>query len=863
MAIKVNGNTVITDQEKGQFKTANPGAYTTAQRDSTLSPSTGDMIFNTDEGKLQVFNGQSWIDGGGQPVDETIPQINTVTLSETAGEARFTDKDFDINIDMVTQGVPVSDKAVKGKLTVVQTNYASTDPVTSNTGSSSENSSSTDYKETYLNSLTKDTYGPGRWLIIKNPGDPNYKLRAYLNYSSSYWYEYDVPTDDSTQSLSQNNWNQRRSLYTNTSSMKMLEVVYDNEGYSRWITCMYNGYNYYGGCVDSQGVDSSFAYGPGNAFYDKHGQLWGDFAYYNYSGNYHFGTNRFENALVRYPKSKADTMTTNYDWERDGYPESKNFTNGYYSCSTYIEPRDQVIQVGHYNNKIGWRYHDALGDLDGANYGTNYPDTWTHTSPMGYTIYPTKVIYLKGLNKTFVFGGNGGNSSWYCGVIDNSTNTWYAHDSINAQSSQYIACPRVLNYPDSEHPDRIWIAKRSSTAAWNGYTYWVYSDDAGYTWTNYKYWSASYETEYFWGDGAILHGSFYSYYMNTSDGNGSSYYLKATSSDIHQNKLTLATGKNISSFTEGTPLYLLGKPRGAWYSGVVSYNNGTNQIYVNSNYYYKPGDILSSTLSQGQQETTAYLVIDSNGNVTNTNPVEQDYVLLGPGNQQKIHFNPVLENDLTPDEAFPTGTDLQVTIRAKNTAAESVKLSNKVVPIGLNPIKLQLAGRNMNSFTNWISDGGGNLDGTPDANANAAWRDQQYYVTKSAATYNIGFTGEATVGQERNFSLTFDAADLTNKVVVIGSQLYKSQYDSALIKIEASSTTPNVSIYSDGTNQNGIINYAVQTAHKFLIGAAMDTFTIDFKVTTTADEGQSTSAGSYQVLYYRLEDTSGNELSYT
>ena len=78
MSIKVQGQVVITDDKKGLFDKVNPGAYTTAQRDA-LTPAVGDIVYNSQDEELQVWNGVDWGSAGsgggsiGSPVDVLTP----------------------------------------------------------------------------------------------------------------------------------------------------------------------------------------------------------------------------------------------------------------------------------------------------------------------------------------------------------------------------------------------------------------------------------------------------------------------------------------------------------------------------------------------------------------------------------------------------------------------------------------------------------------------------------------------------------------------------------------------------------------------------------------------------------------------
>ena len=78
MSIKVQGQVVISDDKKGSFDQVNPGAYTTLERDA-LTPTVGDIVYNSQDEELQVWNGTEWGSAGsgsgsiGSPVEVLTP----------------------------------------------------------------------------------------------------------------------------------------------------------------------------------------------------------------------------------------------------------------------------------------------------------------------------------------------------------------------------------------------------------------------------------------------------------------------------------------------------------------------------------------------------------------------------------------------------------------------------------------------------------------------------------------------------------------------------------------------------------------------------------------------------------------------
>jgi len=96
MAIKINGATVITNSRRGVFKTVNPGAYSTANRPPGASE--GDVIYDTDEKNIFIYNGEEWVPGGGggegSLIAPTIPPFSgystqEVNLSDPDNKVQF------------------------------------------------------------------------------------------------------------------------------------------------------------------------------------------------------------------------------------------------------------------------------------------------------------------------------------------------------------------------------------------------------------------------------------------------------------------------------------------------------------------------------------------------------------------------------------------------------------------------------------------------------------------------------------------------------------------------------------------------------------------------------------------------------
>ena len=112
MAIKVQGEVVITDDKKGVFDQVNPGVYTTAERDA-LSPVIGDILFNSDDEELQVWDGTDWSSAGSGSGSGTIGKpVEVLTPVDGAGVGGA--KTYTAQTDVITS---IDQSFQYGKLT--------------------------------------------------------------------------------------------------------------------------------------------------------------------------------------------------------------------------------------------------------------------------------------------------------------------------------------------------------------------------------------------------------------------------------------------------------------------------------------------------------------------------------------------------------------------------------------------------------------------------------------------------------------------------------------------------------------------------------------------------------------------------
>lgn len=58
MALKISGDTVVDDTRRGTFQSVFPGQYATGAEPATAVA--GDILWDSTEKKLVVYNGTSW-----------------------------------------------------------------------------------------------------------------------------------------------------------------------------------------------------------------------------------------------------------------------------------------------------------------------------------------------------------------------------------------------------------------------------------------------------------------------------------------------------------------------------------------------------------------------------------------------------------------------------------------------------------------------------------------------------------------------------------------------------------------------------------------------------------------------------------
>jgi len=97
MSIKINGATTITNSRRGVFKSVNPGSYTTSNRPASANE--GDVIYDSDEKNIFIWNGTEWAGTGGGQINNLNPAIPPF-ISQSGPETTVTNSDGKVEFSL-------------------------------------------------------------------------------------------------------------------------------------------------------------------------------------------------------------------------------------------------------------------------------------------------------------------------------------------------------------------------------------------------------------------------------------------------------------------------------------------------------------------------------------------------------------------------------------------------------------------------------------------------------------------------------------------------------------------------------------------------------------------------------------------
>ena len=650
MAIKINGQTVVNDDKKGLFKQVNPGTYTTAERDA-LTAATGDIIYNSDESRLEFWDGSSW-QTLGLSTSLTAGIIDNLTLvdDDTTDNDRFTNSTFTATVTMVESGVPNATKGIKASVTALLDTpiplAESLDTVT--------NSVTTDEFNTPIQGTNPQTIITGSDyanypIFIDDPLYPRFQLiERHAGYGGTNKISQFIDIDSPFLTL----YNQ------------------NNQGTGDPDEAIFNYRD--GVCFSSFHGPESYtgviwvADDPSNTLISDTGHM------YCTDGN----------TIIKFIRSGNNLST-----------ELGTFTNGAYNSGTAGSPTYQPAQTPFTSHQEGFIFYDTVNsniviaaysssgtsiDVKTAAYTSTGNGTATMQSYVTNGSYGNNISRIRG---AYDFGVNG----QYL-IIETSDSTQiydlYKWNTVTQQLDRKGQLPQasndnriglaiyngVLYYSahgsniflslyKSNSDGALWTLLRSDQYSWN--------NQDGYQWYSY-------------GLAIGLNIKLFGLRVGSGSVTNRDWLLHIKVSD---QTATITTASNLSSWANTESIAKLGDEDNADYRGVIAninYSTGSFKLITAGE--WSVGDTVVSTTRTSSNSVTKYLTIDSVGNVTDLASSDPGYVDQGLGNTHTLSFPATFTSGDAPDTELPEGTSLQVQLRASNSSGTDTAISNAVTP---------------------------------------------------------------------------------------------------------------------------------------------------------------------------------------
>ena len=563
-----------------------------------------------DDPVLKSWNGTEWVEVGSSGASEFAPVISNVTLTEndTTGD-RFTSQTFDVDITMLREGEPFSQKGLKGEVTAEFSVHPNTEPIASNNVITYPNTQQTETgvgsEKSHTRVYVPNAQGGYSWYYIKQqqggneytyviqdsgPGTSN-GTQIYQSGSGGpeVWRPLVFPPTANTPNWyvvasDANFYNQKHLRMTKTPTGDWTTT---STGYSHSPPCQDPTTGYFGSLEISGWTGSG------------------------YRLHFNIGTTPFNSDIV-------DTLVTSY---------SKNEYFGVaYGNSRYV-----CLYRNHSNSEYYAYYYNSTGTSLG-NSGPNISAFGTSTLKF--------FKFVKDL--FFVHNSNG---------LHKSTDglTW---TTMSLPTSLSSVCDIKYNYSTNKY--QIYGQKSNNIYVFE-------SNNAGATWVQVKNYNAGYQLPYCtFGDSKIV------YYGKDNSGSFWEY-----SFPYNKQTLTLSgTGADYSDFNVGDSIRPVGQ-YGITYQGSINSISGTTIDISSDGYIYQAGDVVEAVNPTNSQTATRYLVIDATGAVSGTVGSDPGYASVGPNINQTLTFPATFDTGNSPDDELPVGTTFKVSAQATNSIGSS------------------------------------------------------------------------------------------------------------------------------------------------------------------------------------------------
>lgn len=572
-----------------------------------------------DDPVLKSWNGTEWVEVGSSTPSEISPVISNVTLTEndTTGD-RFTSQTFDVDITMLREGEPFSQKGLKGEVTAEFAQYPVYEPVASNAVTYASSNQSPAVNTSYYGGygFRPIAYGPINstqygfvWLNHNDSGDMG-KVNVKVSSNLSDWASGGA-------------------------------IVYQPNG------------SIYGLHTNAHGQYFPPATSGSNGYY---------IFYQSTNGLNHTSSQENKNALITVsPSGDISGLTSIY---RMGKTVEHNGKYYFLDHNLYARHSDtpisgdasevmagavssygkQAAPIGIANGYFVWFYWTGSSTLRSA----RLPVNWTAGQAPELT-----TIMTNDTNDISAYGVAGG----YFWLVKNRTifrssngQTWSNLGELgNTGAGQYYYISGLRENPDTGAAEFI--------VYYNGDTYLYSTINGGGSWQ--VIWQFNSYTP--------THIDFFNGQMILKK-HGSTRYLKAW--PWGGQTVTLeGQGADYSSLNVNDTVHPLNNYDANAY-GRISAISGNN-ITIDSGYIYQVGDVIEGFNAISSGVTSRYLVIDATGAVSGTVGSDPGYVEIGPNTSKTLTFPATFPSGNAPDAELPVGTTLKVSVQATNSIGSS------------------------------------------------------------------------------------------------------------------------------------------------------------------------------------------------
>ena len=564
----------------------------------------GDVIY--------TFDGDKWV-AAQQPI--TPPDVTSVALAEAAGNAnRFTSSQFTVTPTLANDGNPASAKDLKLKLGPVVTAQAASSAIT-NVGTAS-----------FADSVQPYTLNANNWQCVRWCGPPFncYVACADGGNTNLTWGK---STDGKT-------WTTHAATGFTTNITQFCYHPNHQRIYIAYATTLY-------GCdTDDFNFNESWSmpnlnsntFGWHNITYNPDDDsMWATWSHW---------------ANPSWAKSvPGGSVSQNSSWTTRGAT-----SNQFIQRSKYNRGNGSMTAIGVGNHPPSYNVGCLVRNPTDSNWSNQAMNSIINVTYSNY--------HHLGVIDRYVFVGDSSKNIYVSNSNNPGSTDWTSYDAANIDSNITQLRMQCGEYVDTLGIFVFFGAASHSVHGWIGAALWTTN---GTTWNiNYTATNTLYQwSDCFWDDDN-------SRMVLVANSAGINTSRAGITSTVYQNvnmpELTFVSESELAAFSVGQSIT---QANGNASGTIADIDTANRQVIVSGS---------TGTWATGQtvdgasaSYTEGYLVMDSNGNVTDISPTDPGYTRMNGDGPFTITFPAAFNNGDVPDTALPANSTIQADFRAIST----------------------------------------------------------------------------------------------------------------------------------------------------------------------------------------------------